>query len=297
MKKFILFVGILFFSISTHAQLIVNNNPYPLIECDDDGDGFAFFNLHLADADIAMGNTSYYFTYHKTVMDAENGTNALVSPYMNEVIYIEVVFARAEDTQGNYAVVELELQVVDNLPITQPIDLVVPDSDGDGIAIFDLTVNDAIVLEGLNPELYSVTYYETQANAVLGEFAIFNPTIYNNIQNPQTIYVRVESLSGNCVVVASFNISTETLSTDYIKFENLSTFPNPTSGTVTIQSSELVSETTIALYDIVGKRLFSKKSLPQNSMITLDISFIENGVYFLKISSEGKEAVQRLIRK
>lgn len=297
MKKLTFFIGILFFSISIQAQIVVNENPYPLIECDDDGDGYAYFNLHQADADISLGDTSYYFTYHKTLGDAENAINALISPYMNEVIYTEVVFARAKDTQGIFAVVELELQVVEALPITEPIDLTQIGDDGDGSAIFDLTENDAIVLEGLNSAVYNVSYYESEENAEMGEYAIADPTAYQNMQNPQTIYVRVENPSGSCIAIASFIISTEFLSVDSFGFENLNIFPNPASGNVTIQSSHLVSETTISLYDILGKMLFSETVLPQNGAVTLDVSSFENGVYFIKTSSEGNEAVRKLIRK
>ena len=297
MKKIIFFVVILVVGITVQAQITVNENPYPLIECDDNGDGFAYFNLHQADADIALGDTSFNFTYHKSLIDAANSINALISPYMNEVIYSEGIFARAEDNQGDFAVVELELHVVPNLSLAQPIDLVAIDDDGDGFTIFDLTENDAIVLEGLNPLVYTVSYYETQANAEADHYVIADPTSYQNTQNPQTVYVRVENIGGSCVSVDSFLISVESLSVNSFSLEDLSLFPNPTSGNITIQSTQLTSEVSFVIYDIQGKMLFSQKIAPQDGSFVLDISSLEKGVYFVKISSEEKTAIRKLIKK
>ncbi|MGB3342991.1 MAG: T9SS type A sorting domain-containing protein [Aequorivita sp.] len=299
MKRLLLFIGILFFSISIQAQPIVNENPFPLLECDVNNNGFAYFDLHVADADISMGDTSLLFTYHINYPDAQTGINALISPYMNEVPYNQVVFARAEDSQsGLFAIVELELQVVQILPINQPIDLHQIDENGDGLAFFDLTENSAIMLEGLYFPAYFVSYYESEENAAMGVYAIMDPTAYQNLQNPQTIYVRVENMSGSCIALASFIISTEYLSVNSLGFENLNIFPNPASGNVTIQSSQLVSETTISLYDILGKKLLSEKILPQNAAISLDISSFKNGVYFVKIAyPTGKETVRKLVKE
>ncbi|HLT49061.1 MAG TPA: T9SS type A sorting domain-containing protein, partial [Aequorivita sp.] len=86
------------------------------------------------------------------------------------------------------------------------------------------------------------------------------------------------------------------LSVNYSAFTDLSVFPNPTSESFTVQATKLVSETTISLYDIQGKLLISKKILPQNGTLTVDVSSLENGVYFVKVSSEGKSVVKKLIK-
>lgn len=297
MKKLLLLLGILFFSIAIQAQIVVNNDPYPLIECDDNNDGFALFNLHEADADITLGDPSLVITYHITLMDAENSTNALISPYMNTVPRTDLVYARVMDNQDVFAIVELELQVVDDLPVTQPNDLFLIDEDNDGVEIFDLTENDAVVLGGLNPAAFMVSYYESLANAEIGEFAITTPTAYMNIQSTQTIYVRTENMSGSCVAISSFTISVLALSVDSFHFKDLIIFPNPTSGTVSIKSSQLVSEITISFYDILGRMVLSETTLPQNGTVRLDVSYFSEGVYFVKISSEGNEAVRKLIKQ
>ena len=297
MRHILLFFGILLFTISIQAQPVVNENPYPLIECEDDGDGFAPFDLQQADADITLGDSSLYVTYHISVMDAQNNINALPSPYMNQVPYSDTVYAHVDDQSGvGYAVVPLDLWV-QNPPLTQPMDLSQIDDDGDGFAVFDLTENDTIVLEGLNPSVFTVSYYESEINAEMDQYVIADPTVYQNLQNPQTIYVRVENMSGSCISFASFMISVESLSVDSFSLEDLALFPNPTSGNITIQSTQLTSEVSFLIYDIQGKMLFSQKIAPQNGSFVLDISSLEKGVYFVKISSEEKTAIRKLIKK
>ncbi|MEM0519464.1 T9SS type A sorting domain-containing protein [Aequorivita flava] len=393
-----------------------NANPTPLIVCDDDNDGFAAFDLTLKDVEIGNGQQNINITYHENEIDAQLGVFPLPSPYENIIANSQTVYVRVEDSStGCYTIVELELLVIEIPPINQPNNLFIDEGDGDGFAIFDLTVNIPVMLAGLNPADFVVSFHETETDALNNVLIIIPPTAYYNTSNPQTIYVRVENLNTGCSVVTSFEIATDELTPDadgdgianededingngnlndddtdgdgipnyldddddgdsvltliettgigagvgpsyiYIDtdgdgvenyldndddgdgtltidedynnngtpldddtngngipdflddevflsvnsfgFENLEIYPNPTSESFTVQSSQLVLETTISLYDIQGKLLFSEKVLPQNGKLTIDDSSLENGVYFVKISSEGNSVVKKLIKK
>ncbi|QAA83119.1 T9SS type A sorting domain-containing protein [Aequorivita sp. H23M31] len=296
MKHILLFFTILFFTTAIQAQPVVNENPYPLFECDINNNGFAYFDLHQADGDITLGDSSLFVSYHLSVHDAENSINALLSPYMNDVPYSDTVYAHVEDQSGGgFAVVSLDLLVQDP-PFSPAMDLFQIDDNGSGFSVFDLTVNDLVILEDLNPTAYIVFYFETETNAEMNQFPITEPMVYQNIQNPQRIYVRIENLSGSCVSFDSFILSVESLTVDTFSFEDLALFPNPTYGKISLQSFQLNAETSISLYDIQGKMLFSKKMVPQNGSCVIDISSFENGVYFLKISSAGNMGIKKLIK-
>jgi hypothetical protein len=86
------------------------------------------------------------------------------------------------------------------------------------------------------------------------------------------------------------------LSVNSFALDDLSIFPNPTSESFTVQATNLVSETTISLYDVQGKLLLSERMLPHNGTLTMNVSSLENGVYFMKISSEGNTVVKKLIK-
>ncbi|MBV1923727.1 MAG: hypothetical protein KUG68_06855, partial [Flavobacteriaceae bacterium] len=72
-------------------SLPIPNNPLPLIECDDDNDGFYVFNLTDADLDITGGDPDLSVTYHDSQLNAENGTLPLSSPHANNVAFNDVV--------------------------------------------------------------------------------------------------------------------------------------------------------------------------------------------------------------
>ncbi len=74
------------------------------------------------------------------------------------------------------------------------------------------------------------------------------------------------------------------LATQNFNLENtISVYPNPATNNVTISSTENLQS--IAIYDILGKQIFTKTS--NNSSETIDVSSFDNGVYFARILSEN----------
>ncbi len=338
----------------------------------------------LADADIIDGEPDAFIIYYHTLANAESGVpgTEIVMPYTNTVPFNQIVYARVTKSVPPsilpcYAIVELELIVNEIPPITQPNNLFIDEGDGDGFAIFDLTVNIPVMLAGLNASDYEVSFYVTEIDSQNDTNRLLNTTTFLNTSNPQTIYVRVENVNTGCYILTSFEILTDetapdadgdgianededinnngnlndddtdgdnipnyldsdddgdsvltldetsgigagvapgyiyidtdgdtienyldndddgdgtlTIDEDYnnngtpidddtnsnnipdflddevflsvnsFGFNDLELYPNPTSESFTVQSSQLVSETTISLYDIQGKVLFLKK--------------------------------------
>lgn len=172
--------------------------PDPLIYCDDDNDGFGEFILSDADDQVTGGNPggNLVVTYHLTLVDAQNGDLPILDvPYLNVVPFLQTVYVRVYDqATGCYNITTLDLLVVDSPAIADPSPLVLCDDDGDGIEIFDLTIAEPEILNGLDPLDYTITYYEDPGLTI----AIGNPTTYPNITNPQTIYVVVEDNNTGC---------------------------------------------------------------------------------------------------
>ena len=172
--------------------------PDPLEYCDPDNDGFGEFTLTDADSQVTggipLGNLQV--SYHYLLEDAQNGVNPLASPYLNDVPFNQIVFVRLIDqTTGCYGTTTLELIVLDSPQIIQPSDLEQCDDDGDGVGEFDLTQSELELLNGLDPLLYGITYYEDAGLTI----PILNPTGYVNIPpSPQTIHILVEDLANGC---------------------------------------------------------------------------------------------------
>ena len=79
----------------------------------------------------------------------------------------------------------------------------------------------------------------------------------------------------------------------------VSVYPNPTTGNITISCDAIYNEqTTIDLYDITGKlvaNLFNGKGVPAYEF---DINTYTSspGIYFIKVSSGGSSAYQKLVK-
>ncbi|MEM7186901.1 MAG: gliding motility-associated C-terminal domain-containing protein [Bacteroidota bacterium] len=71
-------------------------------------------------------------------------------------------------------------------------------------AFFDLTEQDELI--STNPD-DTITYFETEGEAVANVNPIADPEQYENISDPQTIYVRLENEI--CFTTASFTLNTE----------------------------------------------------------------------------------------
>ena len=85
-------------------------------------------------------------------------------------------------------------------------DIIVCDDDYDGTAIFDLTQRDEDILGEQSSTDFALSYHETLIDAEIGQNPIVNTTSYQNLSNPQTIYVRLEDLNNNCVSIGEFNL-------------------------------------------------------------------------------------------
>jgi len=84
--------------------------------------------------------------------------------------------------------------------------------DNDGIGQFDLINMDSQALNGLNPFNFTVSYYNTLADANAGTSQL--PLLYTNSLQTETIYVRVENTLSNelkCFDVNSFTIQVNLL--------------------------------------------------------------------------------------
>ena len=206
----------------TSLELIVNPlpviaQPTPLAICDDlVADAFTAFDLTVKNTEITLGDGSLEVVYYRSLLDAESAVNAILDPtsYTNEGIVPaapnpQTLHVRVTDLDtGCYDLTTLTIRVLPNpTPSPDPVDLELCDeiSSGDGLEVFDLTVDEVFILNG---ELgVSASYYETLEDAEAGENAITTPEAYTNIETPlQLIYVRVTNDLTGCYTLVDFNI-------------------------------------------------------------------------------------------
>jgi len=185
--------------------------PTPIDLCDDTiNDGFTVFDLTVKDAEITGGNPNWSVQYFETNVDAISNLNPInpVTTYTNTLANSQTIYARVTDSvTGCFGFTTLNLNVLPNpasLDDAPDIELCDDNNTGDNQEMFDLTLNEAYILNG---EVgVTATYYETSTDALNAVNAIGTPTTYANTSSQQTIYVRVTNDVTSCFVVVDFDI-------------------------------------------------------------------------------------------
>jgi hypothetical protein len=80
------------------------------------------------------------------------------------------------------------------------------------------------------------------------------------------------------------------------KLENITLYPNPTTGELIIVNGELKVDK-IAVHDIVGKIVSSHQFTNSAAHQKIDISNLNSGIYFVKITTEAGETVRKVVKQ
>jgi fibronectin type 3 domain-containing protein len=81
------------------------------------------------------------------------------------------------------------------------------------------------------------------------------------------------------------------LAVDENSLLNVKLYPNPTSGQLSIEAEEMTS---VYIYDIVGQCLMQIQT--NEGQATLDMSQMQNGIYFIKVNTTNGSVVQRVVK-
>ena len=213
----------------TSFELIVE--PLPVItdtvelkQCDDDTDGYTFFNLYEAASDISTNYLNETFVFFPSPTDAENESNAYSEDearrFENRNVTTDRVWARAisEISElGCYRIAEVKLIVsTTGLPssfqrtfnecddfLDEEGNDSADNDDGDGITTFNfISVTDEVKALFPTGQQLTITYWRNQADALEeDDEKKIDPANYRNIGYPNTqqIYIRVDSdLDNDC---------------------------------------------------------------------------------------------------
>ena len=83
-------------------------------------------------------------------------------------------------------------------------------------------------------------------------------------------------------------------------FENLdlSLFPNPTTGQLTIQViPNLEQDQQLRVIDLFGRVLVQKVIQPKFSQLNVDLSAYQDGVYYLELRTRGQRVLKKVIKQ
>ncbi|MGC6525807.1 MAG: T9SS type B sorting domain-containing protein, partial [Flavobacteriaceae bacterium] len=195
---------------TTSLKLVVN--PLPVVkaevtlkQCDTDSDGFIAFNLNEANILISQNHTQEVFTFYETEVDANADVNKINNPtaYTNQVGVNDEVFARIETNKECYRTAKVKLivgatQLDPAFQLNYEVcdDKLVDNDNTNAVASFDFSDATAKIKAQLpQGQKLTVTYYESEADALAELNAIADISNHRNVNSPKTqkIFVRVDS--------------------------------------------------------------------------------------------------------
>jgi gliding motility-associated-like protein len=203
------------------SPLPVINSKVELKQCDNDTDGFSYFNLYQAATDISSDYLNESFTFYPTLADVNSDSNAYsieeATTFQNRIQNTDTVWARAKTSFGCYRISEVLLTVsTTGIPdtfqysFTECDDYLDSDgnnsasnSDTDGVTSFDFSaVNPEVIKQFPSGQKLTITYYRNESDALAERNPITNTSNYRNIGYPNTqkIFIRVDSdLDNDCL--------------------------------------------------------------------------------------------------
>jgi len=151
-------------------------------------------------------------TYHSSQLDADLGTAALPFIYSNTTPFTETIFVRIENILNTDCNDTLQFNLVVNIaPETFNETLLQCDEDGniDGFTTFNLTEGNNALTGGIPDR--STKFFLTLVDAQDSTNEI-DGNSYNNISNPETIYVQVINDNTGCFDFAELTLEVSTTS-------------------------------------------------------------------------------------
>ena len=95
------------------------------------------------------------------------------------------------------------------------------------------------------------------------------------------------------IVTNVANTTVSALSNQNFTFNDFKFYPNPVKNNITISNASLIQE--IEITSLLGQKILTKKI---NELQTeLNLSELANGVYFVKVRSEGQEKIVKILKE
>lgn len=187
----------------------LSEKPEDIIICDADRDGFSTLNLNNSIPNSILETPNRTVTFHNTLDDADLDTNTIPNA-SNYSAQTETVYMRVENSSTGCHVVEELSIIVNTLPFIGNLTNYINEytfcqDETNGVGQFIFENKDEEALNGQTGK--AVSYYLNQTDANNKVNAIDKTGIYQNITNPQEIFIRVDNISDqSCFTTSSFTI-------------------------------------------------------------------------------------------
>lgn len=198
----------------TSFTILVSSNPdyntgfSDYLICDDSSnDGKNVFDLNDKIAEISQGaSIPLDITFYSSIQNAENKTNPLPLQYTNST-NPETIYVRIEGNNSIcYVIEELGINIIAAPDVSQADPFIQCDTDYDGKTSFNLNDANFQLLDRVTTDL-SISYFEDINDVEDPSKEIANSANYTNINNPQTVYIKVTNNLTGCYTIVPLDLT------------------------------------------------------------------------------------------
>jgi len=161
------------------------------------------FNLIETTTALIGTQENVMLTFYSNSADAQNATNA-INPNYTYATDSDTIFVRAEfSTTGCFSTSDFTLRV-NEYPTLNLQDIEFCDDDFDGFLVLNLSLETPTALNGQDPNFHTVTYYETEMDAINNTNVISD--LNYNAEHEQILFVRIENTTTTCFLIGNFTV-------------------------------------------------------------------------------------------
>ena len=167
------------------------------------------YDLTIRENEIIGGDTSITLEYFESQTDLDNDNPIVTPEAYNNLALSNQIIVEGTGLNGctSTTIVDLVIFLYAQLNTT-PDTIEECEIDDDGFDYFDLTRRENQILNGLNANDFTFTYYELESDAIAGiSNTISNPISFINTTTiTQTIYVRVDPINNECYQIIPIDL-------------------------------------------------------------------------------------------
>jgi Zn-dependent metalloprotease len=117
--------------------------------------------------------------------------------------------------------------------------------------------------------------------------------IFRFVYRSDAGYADEGAIIDNFVIRGEENVA---LSVDQNEFENLTVYPNPTNGSVSIMSNSDLSKAKVSIIDIRGRVIATDAATFDSDRLLVNMNSLANGSYFIKIEDVKNISVKQVVK-
>jgi hypothetical protein len=162
------------------------------------------------------------------------------------------------------------------------------------LAVSPQYFNTGQTLQNLMVDGQNIQWYANAINKNSSQQVVSTPLPLTTLLVDGTTYFASQTING-VESVERIPILTlfTTLSNTNFALSNLNYYPNPVNNSLIISNLSVIDE--VIVTSVIGQKMLSKKV---NELQTeIEMSSLSNGIYFVKVTSEGQEKMVKIIKE